>query len=103
MAAIALRPDSVRANPEPTPIAAIRDISRPAPIVPPGRQSLAARAVPSLYRRLILAIEPWYDWQPIFIERMEAAGEGPGYCVSLQWLGISLTLFFGRTPPIGGR
>jgi hypothetical protein len=51
-------------------------------------------------RRLITAAEPWYDWGKTFIERMEAAGEGPGYFVSLQWLGINFTLFFGRTPKL---
>jgi len=49
-------------------------------------------------RRFIKAIEPWYDWGDTYIERLEDAGEGPGKFFTLQWLGISLTLFYGRTP-----
>ena len=49
-------------------------------------------------RRRLTALEPWYDWGTTYAERMDADGEGPGYFVSLQWLGISFTLFFGRTP-----
>jgi hypothetical protein len=50
------------------------------------------------YRRFVKAIEPWYDWGNTFIERMDDESEGPGRFVSVQWLGISFTLFFGRIP-----
>jgi hypothetical protein len=53
---------------------------------------------PSVFRRALRAIEPWYHWGTTFIERLDGDGEGPGYHVSLQWLGVSFTLFFGRTP-----
>jgi hypothetical protein len=49
-------------------------------------------------RRLVSAVEPWYHWGSTFIERMEAEGEGPGHFFSVQWLGISFTIFIGRTP-----
>lgn len=49
-------------------------------------------------RRILSGLNPWYHWGSTFIERVEAEGEGPGYFVSLQWLGLSCTLFFGRTP-----
>lgn len=49
-------------------------------------------------RRVLAALEPWYDWGTTYVERMDRAGEGPGRFVELQWLGIKITLFFGRTP-----
>jgi len=118
MAAIALRPDYVRANPDPLLVDSIRDGMRAAPRVPAGRDSLAAAAVPVGIRALqramaasvktrffnaLAAIEPWYDWGSTFIERMDEIGEGPGRFAELQWFGINVTLFFGRTPPVGGR
>jgi hypothetical protein len=64
--------------------------------------TLAAGVCPANpVRRLLSAFNPWYNWGSTFIERMEATGEGPGHFVSLQWLGISCTLFFGRTPKLG--
>ena len=50
-------------------------------------------------RRLIAAIEPWYDWGATFIERLGGDGEGPGHWFSLEWLGLNFTVFIGRTPP----
>lgn len=60
-------------------------------------------------RRLLAAIEPWYDGGKIHVERMqgmrlgdgghlEAGGEGPVRYVELQWFGIHLAVQFGRTP-----
>ncbi|MEG3176164.1 hypothetical protein U1872_07990 [Sphingomonas sp. RB3P16] len=60
-------------------------------------------------RRLLGAIEPWYNWGEVHVERMqevrfgdgshiEAGGEGPVRYVELQWLGIHLAVQFGRTP-----
>lgn len=54
-------------------------------------------------RRFIKAIEPWYDWGDTCIERMDDPGEGPGKFVTLQWLGLNLTLFYGRTPARRGQ
>ena len=43
-------------------------------------------------------LEPWYNWGGTFIERMDVDGEGPGRFFAVEWLGVSFTLFFGRTP-----
>lgn len=51
------------------------------------------------FRRMIDAIEPWYDWGTTDIERLEGDGEGPGGWFTLQWLGLNITVFAGRTPP----
>jgi hypothetical protein len=59
---------------------------------------LASAKQPAL-RRFIAAIEPWYDWGATSIERLEGDGEGPGYWLSLEWLGLNFTVFMGRTPP----
>ena len=50
------------------------------------------------FRRVIKAIEPLYDWGTTFIERIDGDGEGPGRWFSLQWLGLSITVFAGRVP-----
>ncbi|OQW44352.1 MAG: hypothetical protein A4S16_03430 [Proteobacteria bacterium SG_bin6] len=49
--------------------------------------------------RALAAIEPHYNWGSTLIDRLDAPGEGEGRFVELQWLGINLTLFYGRTPP----
>jgi hypothetical protein len=54
-------------------------------------------------RRIIAAIEPWYDWGKISITNLNARAdaetvEGDVRYVDLQWLGIHLSLQFGRTP-----
>jgi hypothetical protein len=56
-----------------------------------------------LIRRFIKAVEPWYDWGTTYIERIEAPGEGPGRFFTIQWLGLSLTVFYGRTPKRDAR
>ena len=53
---------------------------------------------------VITAIEPWYDWGKIGVERMESlrVGETPAdgevRFVELQWFGIHLAIQVGRTP-----
>jgi hypothetical protein len=60
-------------------------------------------------KRLLSAIEPWYNWGEIHVERMEgmrpgaddfpqAVGEGAVRFFELQWFGIHLAVQFGRTP-----
>jgi len=52
------------------------------------------------------AVEPWYDWGTIHIERMEGTdpatmtpgGEGPVRFVQLQWWGLHLGFQIGCTP-----
>jgi hypothetical protein len=62
--------------------------------------------------RFLAAIEPWYNWGEIYVERMEgispgadsfpqATGEGPVRFCELQWLGIHLAVQIGRTPKAG--
>ena len=68
----------------------------------------AARSTLAL-RRFVAAIEPWYNWGEVYVERMQelrlgdgvhigAGGEGPVRFVEVQWFGIHLALQFGRTP-----
>ena len=110
MAAIALRPDSVRANPDPLSADSNRDAVRAAPRVPSGRRSLASEAAkrPPILRRLLSAIEPWYDWGTINTWRLDArtleeadASEFMIPKFELQWLGMALELRFGRMPRKG--
>ena len=60
------------------------------------------------FRRAVRAIEPWYDWGKIGVERMESLrpGETPVdgevRFVELQWLGLHVALQIGRTPRRGG-
>ncbi len=64
-----------------------------------------ARVVQVL-RRAGRAVEPWYDWGTIHIERMEGTdpatmtpgGEGPVRFVQLQWFGLHIGFQIGRTP-----
>lgn len=54
--------------------------------------------------RILRAIEPWYDWGVIHIERMEGStrdrdsGCSGVHYFQLQWFGIHLGFQFGRTP-----
>lgn len=67
----------------------------------------AARA--ARWQRFISAVEPWYNWGEIYVERMQgmrmagddfpqATGEGAVRYVEIQWFGIHLAVQFGRTP-----
>jgi hypothetical protein len=53
---------------------------------------------------VIDAIEPWYDWGKIGVERMESlrpgktATDGEVRFIELQWLGIHIAFQIGRTP-----
>ena len=55
-------------------------------------------------RAVITAIELWYDWGTIGVERMESlrpgktATDGEVRFFELQWLGIHLAFQIGRTP-----
>lgn len=63
----------------------------------------------SAWRRLIKAIEPWYDWGTVETFSLEllsnkAAGRygdestGPVRFFTFQWLGLHLHFEIGRTP-----
>lgn len=59
-------------------------------------------------RRFVAAIEPWYNWGIICVERMEGMHVSDGHLVTLaegevpffelQWFGIHLQIQLGRTP-----
>lgn len=54
-------------------------------------------------RKIIAAVEPWYDWGTISVTNLNARSEneiveGDVRYVDLQWFGIHLSLQFGRTP-----
>jgi hypothetical protein len=54
-------------------------------------------------RRILSALEPWYDWGTINTFRMDARTdaecvEGEVYRFELQWLGLHLGFQIGRTP-----
>ena len=59
-----------------------------------------------MLRRAGRAVEPWYDWGTIHVERMEGTnaktmnpgGEGPVRFVQLQWFGLHIGFQIGRTP-----
>jgi hypothetical protein len=44
-------------------------------------------------------LEPWYDWGRWGIIRLDERGEGEVFAFQIDWLGFSLLLHFGRTPP----
>jgi hypothetical protein len=52
-------------------------------------------------RRVLSAIEPSYNWGESLSENMDGTAEGPCRYFEVEWLGISCTLFFGRTPKRG--
>lgn len=61
-----------------------------------------------MIRKALVAIEPWYDWGVIHVERMQelrvengrldVGGEGPVRYFALQWLGLHFQVQIGRTP-----
>ncbi|USU06914.1 hypothetical protein NF699_09715 [Sphingomonadaceae bacterium OTU29LAMAA1] len=59
--------------------------------------------------RIIKAVEPWYNWGMITVERMDelqrddngrlsTGGEGEVGFFDLQWFGIHIGVHIGRTP-----
>lgn len=61
-----------------------------------------------LFLAAIAALEPWYNWGTIYVERMESitvvdaefhcGGEGPVRFFDLQWFGVHVGVQLGRTP-----
>ncbi|MEH3122004.1 MAG: hypothetical protein PGN16_08500 [Sphingomonas phyllosphaerae] len=60
-------------------------------------------------RRFITAVEPWYNWGEISVERMQklrlddggrvcSGGEGEVRFFEIQWLGVHFAVQVGRTP-----
>lgn len=67
-------------------------------------QAITHCGIATTARAVINAIEPWYDWGRIGVERMESlrpgktATDGEVRFFELQWLGIHLAFQIGRTP-----
>lgn len=69
------------------------------------------RATRSVWQRFIAAIEPWYNWGTIWVERMEGMhmdgerlvgnGDGSVRFFELQWFGVHVQVQLGRTPKAG--
>lgn len=57
-------------------------------------RSIAAEAA----TKLLKSLEPWYNWGRTYISRMDSNEEGPGFYFDLQWLGLNVSVFIGRTP-----
>jgi hypothetical protein len=61
-------------------------------------------AIGTVARAVIDAIEPWYDWGRISVERMESLRrgqtptDGEVRFFELQWLSIHIAFQIGRTP-----
>lgn len=63
---------------------------------------------PTIFGRIIAAIEPWYNWGTVSVERMEgmrvvdgilqAEAEGDVRFFEIQWFGVHLQVQLGRTP-----
>lgn len=54
-------------------------------------------------KRALSAIEPWYNWGSVTVERLDAVSEDHGNegdvrFFDLQWFGLHLSLQIGRTP-----
>ena len=60
-------------------------------------------------RAIIAAVEPWYDWGTINVDRMEGStidrdsGWGDVRYLTLQWFGVHIGIQIGRTPKKEGR
>lgn len=75
---------------------------------------MSVTTISSGLRRVISAVEPWYNWGTIHVERMQeirvdesgrlhVGGEGPVRYFELQWFGIHFAVQIGRTPKPEGR
>lgn len=63
---------------------------------------------PNVLGRIITAIEPWYNWGTVSIERMagmrivdgivQSDAEGYARFLTLQWFGVHLEVQIGRLP-----
>ncbi len=75
---------------------------------------MVVTAMRSNLSRMIAAVEPWYNWGVVHVERMQeirvveggrlqVGGEGPVRYLEVQWLGIHFAVQIGRTPKQEGR
>lgn len=61
---------------------------------------------PGLARRVLAAVEPWYNWGTINFERFDTVGqngeggeEGNAHFFDLQWFSVHVSIHVGRLPP----
>lgn len=57
----------------------------------------------NIIKRAMAAIEPWYNWGSVTVERLDAVSEDHGNegdvsFFDLQWFGLHLSFQIGRTP-----
>lgn len=61
-------------------------------------------AIGTVTRAVIDALEPWYDWGKISVQRMESLRPGKSITdgevryFEMQWLGVHIAFQIGRTP-----
>lgn len=58
----------------------------------------------NIIKSAVAAIEPWYNWGSVGVERLDAVSEDHGNegdvsFFDLQWFGLHLSFQIGRTPP----
>ena len=58
----------------------------------------------NIIKRAVAAVEPWYNWGSVTVERLDAVSEDHGNegdvsFFDLQWFGLHLSFQIGRTPP----
>jgi hypothetical protein len=72
-------------------------------------QAINRTAIGTVVRRFLAALEPWYNWGKVSVERMEGVhigddgylcptAEGDVRFFELQWLGLHVAFQIGRTP-----
>lgn len=57
----------------------------------------------NIIKRAVAAVEPWYNWGSVTVERLDAVSEDHGNegdvrFFDLQWFGLHLSFQIGRTP-----
>jgi hypothetical protein len=72
-------------------------------IPPSARLTKLARRMRCASRRVLYAVQPWYDWGRINAFRLDAVTEaemteGLVRYFEVQWFGVHLDIIFGRTP-----
>ncbi|KQM98753.1 hypothetical protein [Sphingomonas sp. Leaf25] len=60
--------------------------------------------MPAIIKRALSALNPWYNWGAVSVERLDAVSEDHGSesdvrFFDLQWFGLHLSVQVGRQPP----
>lgn len=63
-----------------------------------------ARPVSALHRLRAFwrKVEPWYNWGPASISSVKDEAEGEGRYFEIDWLGLHVSILYGRTPTSRG-